>query len=46
MMVSIVLEMIEVIAVGRQLSGLDLSPFFGIGKTWACFHEVGNVPRV
>ena len=20
--------------------------FFGIGRTWACFHEVGNVPRV
>ena len=25
-----------------MLSGLDLSP----RKTWACFHEVGNVPRV
>ena len=28
------------------MSGLDLSPFLGIGKTWACFHEVGNVPRL
>ena len=33
MMVSIVLEMSEVIAMGRYLNGLDLSPFFEIGKT-------------
>ena len=23
-----------------------MSPFFGIGKTWAYFQEAGNVPRV
>ena len=28
------------------MSGLDLLPFFVIGKTWACFHEIGYVPRV
>ena len=33
MMVSIVLEMSEVIAMGGWLSGLDFSPFFGIRKT-------------
>ena len=30
MMVSIVLEMSEVISIGRWLSGLDFSPFSGI----------------
>ena len=29
MMVSIVLEMSELIAMGRLLSGIDLSPFLG-----------------
>ena len=25
---------------------IRLIAFFGVGKTWACFHEVGKVPRV
>ena len=31
---------------GTIVEWIRLVAFFGIGKTWACFHEVGNVPRV
>ena len=41
-MVSIVLEMREVIAIGRWSEGSDLSPFLGIEKTW----EVSKKKRI
>ena len=31
---------------GTIVEWIRLVAFFGIEKTWACFHEVGNVPRV
>ena len=43
-MVSIVIEIREVIAIGRYFEGSDLSPFLGIGKTWTSFQEEGKIP--
>ena len=45
-MVSIVLEMREVITIGRWSEGSDLSPFLGIEKTWESFKEEENIPRM
>ena len=45
-MVSIVLQMREVIAIGQEYEGSELSTLLGIGKMWASFQEERKIPRL